>query len=203
MSNLTTPQIAYITSSIVAGVVLILLFAFLIYKNFYENKHIRELTYLKLYSLAQRNDYLLLNNYRVQIDDKHVGFIDHVLISKKYIILINDFAISGVLSGDLQDEQLSNTIKSGTNIVVNPLNYNINLTKRLALFTGINQSFIRGFVVINNDTKLNVTNLNKQFRIIKRKDLAKEIAELDDEDVKPLSEKSVISFINYLNEHNK
>ena len=200
---LTTPQIAYVSSAAVAGVLLIILLVYLFYRNFYENRHIRQLTYRTLYNLAQKNDYLLLNNYRINIDDKHIGLIDHILISKKYIVLINDFAISGVLSGDAQSEQLANTKRKGTEIVVNPLNYNINLTKRLALFTGVNHAFLRGLVVINNDSYIDVANTNKQFKIIRRKELAKTIRHLDKENLKPLNEDSVVKFIKYLDECNK
>ena len=202
MNFLSMYQTAYITSAVVAAGIVVFLLILLVYRNFYESKHLRELTYLKLYRLSNRNDFLLLNAYRINIDDKHVAFIDHILISKKFIILINDFAISGVISGDFQSDELANTKKNGTDIIANPLNFNINLTKRLALFTGLNQSFLKGLVVINNDSDIRVDNMNKQFQIIKRKDLAKTIRAFDKEDVKNLNEDSVVKFINFLNEHN-
>ena len=202
MTLLSTYQTAYITTAVVASAIVILLIVILLYRNFYESKHLRELTYLKLYRLSNHNDYLLLNAYRINIDDKHVAFIDHILISKKFIILINDFSISGVISGDFQSDELANTKKKGTDIIANPLNLNINLTKRLALFTGLNQSFLKGLVVINNDSNIKVDNMNKQFQIIKRKELPKTIRAFDKEDVKNLNEDSVVKFINFLNEHN-
>lgn len=203
MIKLSIAQTAYITSAIIGGILVICLIALLIFRNVYEKKHIRELTYLKLSKLAEYNDYLLLNNYRINIDDKHVAFIDHILISDKYIILINDFAISGVLSGDFQSEQLTNTKKDGTDIVVNPLNLNINLMKRLVLFTGINQNMLKGLVVINNDSYINITNMSDQFKIVKRKDLYKSIKSFDKEEVGNLKEEDVVKFINYLNENNR
>lgn len=203
MILLSTYQTAYIASLAVGILIVLFLLALLIYRNSYAQKHIRELTYLKLSKIAQYNDYLLLNNYRVHIDDSHIGVIDHILICKKYIVLINDFAISGVLSGDFRSEQLSNKNKKGTDIVVNPLNYNINLAKRLSLFTGLNQGFLKGLVVINNDSFINVKNTNEQFQIIRHKDLGKMINKFDHESIKDLSEDSVVQFINYLNENNK
>lgn len=201
--KLSVNQTAYISSAIVASLIVIVLLIYLCFRLFYERRRIRELVYLKLYRLSQRNDYLLLNNYRINIDDNHIALIDHILISKKFIILINDFSISGVLSGDFQSEQLINTKKKGTDIVVNPLNLNINLTKRLALFTGVHQSFLKGLVVINNDSYINVTNMNNQFKIIKRKDLAKTIRRFDKEDVKYLNEESIVRFIKHLDDNNQ
>lgn len=200
MTQLSTNQTLYIVLSSI-GIILILVLLFvLVFKTFYERKHIRELTYFRLSHLCDRNDYLLLNNYRIPIDDKNIGLIDHIVISNKYIIVINDFAISGVLSGEYQGEGLLNTTKKGTNVVANPINYNINLTKRLCLFNDLDHTLIKGLVVINNDAIINIENENKQFQIIRRKDLARTIHKFDKEKVKKLNEESVVKFINYLND---
>lgn len=195
---LSTPQVTYISLAIIAVAVIFILLFYLIFRNFYEAKHIKELTYRSLYRLANKNDYLLLNNYRIPIDDKNVGFIDHILITKKFIVLINDFSISGVVSGDYKSEELVN-VKKKTEIIANPLNYNINLTKRLSLFNDLDHSFLRGLVVINNDSKIMINNSNEQFQLIRRKDIAKTVKKFDHSGVGNLNEESVVKFINYLN----
>ena len=202
MTQLSTNQTLYICLAVIGGLLILVLLFILAFRKFYERKHIRELTYLRLSHLCEKNDYLLLNDYKIAIDDKNTGVIDHIVISNKYIIIINDFSISGVLSGEYQGEGLYNTTKKGTNIVANPINYNINLTKRLCLFNDLDQSFIKGLVVINNDSLIQVENKNQQFQLIRRKDLAKTIKQFDKEKVKNLNEKSVVKFINHLNESN-
>lgn len=203
MTLLNTNQTLYISLAIIFGLAALILLVILLYRKFYERKHIRELTFFRLSHLCDKNDYLLLNNYKIAIDDKNEGVIDHIVISNKYIIIINDFAISGVLSGEYQGEGLYNTTKKGTKIVANPINYNINLTKRLCLFNGLDHTLIKGLVVINNDALINVENKNNQFQIIRRKDLTKTIKEFDKEKVKDLNEKSIVKFINLLNENNR
>lgn len=195
---LSTPQVTYISLAIIAIAVVFILLFYLIFRNFYEAKHIKELTYRSLYRLANKNDYLLLNNYRIPIDDKNVGFIDHILITKKFIVLINDFSISGVVSGDYKSEELVN-VKKKTEIIANPLNYNINLTKRLSLFNDLEHSFLRGLVIINNDSKIMINNSNEQFQLIRRKDIAKTVSKFDQSSIGDLNEESVVKFINYLN----
>lgn len=195
---LSTPQVTYISLAIIAIAVVFILLFYLIFRNFYEAKHIKELTYRSLYRLANKNDYLLLNNYRIPIDDKNVGFIDHILITKKFIVLINDFSISGVVSGDYKSEELVN-VKKKTEIIANPLNYNINLTKRLSLFNDLDHSFLRGLVIINNDSKIMINNSNEQFQLIRRKDIAKTVSKFDQSSIGDLNEESVVKFINYLN----
>lgn len=203
MIFLSTSQTLYISLAIIGVLVVIFLICLLYFRNIYRNKHARELTYLKLSKICEHNDYLLLNDYHIDFDDKNKGLIDHLVISNKYIIIISVFSISGVLSGKFQGEELVNVNKKGTSIVANPINYNINLAKRLALFNDLNTSFLKGLVVINNDSFIKIEGHNEQFKIIKRKELNKTIKEFDKENIKNLNEESVIKFINKLNEENK
>ena len=203
MILLTLPQALYISLGSIGALIVLFLLGFLFYRNRYVKKHARELTYLKLSRICEHNDYLLLNDYRIPFDDSNTGIIDHLVISNKYIIIVNVFSISGVLSGKFQSEELVNVNKKGTSIVANPINYNINLTKRLSLFNDLNHSFLKGLVVINNDSDIRIEGHNEQFQIIKRKDLAKKIKEFDKENIKNLNEESIIRFINKLNEENK
>lgn len=203
MALLNTSQTLFVVLLVIGILFVLALIALIIFLNFYKPKHIKEIAYFKLNKLCNFNDYLLLNDYRIHIDDSNIGLIDHIVISEKYIIIVNDFAISGVLSGDFSDEKITNYTKKGSAQIVNPLNYNINLTKRLALFNDLSQGLIKGLVVVNNDTKINISNSNNQFRIIRLKDLKRTIKELDKTDVKKLREKDVVDFINYLNNTNR
>ncbi|MBQ6920284.1 MAG: NERD domain-containing protein [Bacilli bacterium] len=203
MILLNVAQTLYISLGSIGVLVVLFLLCFLYYRNVYVRKHARELTYLKLSRICEHNDYLLLNDYHIDFDDSNKGLIDHLVISNKYIIIISVFSISGVLSGKFQSEELVNVNKKGTSIVANPINYNINLTKRLSLFNDLNHSFLKGLVVINNDSDIKIEGHNEQFQIIKRKDLGKTIKEFDQENIKNLNEESIIRFINKLNEENK
>ena len=202
MFQLTVTQNIYIIFLALGGALFLLLLGMLIYFNFIANKKVKELTYLKLKRLCDFNDFLLLNNYHSTLDESHEGIVDHIVICKKFIILINDFSLSGVISGSYQDETLKNYNKNKGSIIANPLNYNINLAKRLSLFNDLDPSFLKGLVVINNDSEINVANMSNQFLICKRKDIKKIIKQFDKEDVKNLNENSVVRFINYLNSIN-
>ena len=203
MILLSSAQTAYIVVSVIAVIIIIALLVVLFIKNKYRPNHTREMTYLKLHHFCEANDYLLLNNYRINIDDSNIGIIDHIVISNKFIVIINDFPISAVLTGDFSDDNLSIYDKNGGGTVVNPLNYNVNLAKRLALFNNLSQELIRGIVVINSDSKINVTNNNGQFRIVRLNELKKTIKQFDKANVKKLKEEDVVRFINYLDKQNK
>ena len=200
---LTNPQKIYISASIASILLVLLLVGVFIYKKWYAHKHYKEATYLKLRRLAHENDYLLLNNYTINFDDTHIGVIDHILISKKYIIVINDFPISGVVSGEIKDRSLR-VVKNKKEIIniSNPLNYNVNLIKRLNIYHRLDKELVKGLVVINNDSEIAIEKSTNQFQMIRRKDLAKAIKEIDKDNVKNLRQSDVENFINKLDKEN-
>ena len=200
---LTNPQKIYISASIAAVILVILLTVIFVYKKWYAKKHYKEATYFILSKIAKENDYLLLNNYTINFDESHIGVIDHILISKKYIIVINDFPISGVVSGEMRDRSLR-VVKSNKDIknISNPLNYNINLIKRLNIYHRLDRELVKGLVVVNNDSEIVMENSGDQFQMIRQKDLKKIIRRIDKVDVKNLKQGDVENFINKLYQEN-
>ena len=203
MLLLTTPQKIYISAAVASVLLVLLLVGIFIYKKWYTKKHYKEAVYIKLSRLANENDYLLLNNYTINFDESHVGVIDHILISKKYIIVINDFPISGVVSGEIRDRSLR-VVKSHKDIknISNPLNYNINLIKRLNIYHRLDKEMVKGLVVINNDSEVAIEHSTDQFQMIRRKDLPRVIRNIDKSNVKNLKQADVENFINKLNREN-
>ena len=203
MTLLTFGQALYISLSIIGGLIILVLLYILLFKNLLRKKNLKNRVCKSLYKYSNYNDYLLLNDYRIHIDDKNIGHIDHILITNKFITIINDFPLSGVITGDYNDENLNLTDKNGTKKIINPLNYNINLTKRLAIFNSLENSFVRGIVVTNEDSIIKVSNLPEQFTIVSKKDLKNAIKEYEKKEVKPFKEDTVVNFINYLNDQNE
>lgn len=201
---LTHEQAGYIIVGVLAIVLIIALFILLLYKRVFSKRKYKEATYIKLNRLARNKDYLLLNNYKVDFDDNHVGYIDHLLISKKYIFAINDFSLSGVITGELKGRSL--TVVDGKNEVKqinNPLNYNINLVKRFNLYNNLDQSFVKGVVVVNDDSLIKIENSTNQFFMIQRKKIARVIKKFDKDNEKNFSEETIVKFINKLSKENK
>ena len=204
MILLTNPQKIYIASAVISALLVIILVGIFFYKRIYAKKHFKEVTYLRLSRLSRYNDYLLLNNYRINFDEQYIGLIDHVLISKKYIFVINDFSISGVITGSLKDRSLRVvTDKTTVKNVSNPLNYNINLIKRLNLYHRLDRDLVIGLVIVNDDSDIKIEGIDNSFMMIRRKDIAKTIHKFEKSEVKNLKENDVINFINKLDKENK
>lgn len=201
---LSTYQKIYIASAVLASLIILFFTGLFIYHRLYKKKHYKQVTYLKLARLAKFNDYLLLNNFRLDFDDKHFANIDHILISKKYIFLITDFNLSGMITGELRDPILRVAFNKNNAVnVSNPLNYNINLVKRLHTRYRFEPSFLKGLVVVNDDAYINITSTSEQFKMIKRKDLKKIIKKFDKENIANLKEEDVTYFINKLAKDNQ
>ena len=197
--NLTLYQTIYITVLIAGGLLIMAVTAYFIFKRVWCKKHFKEATYLKLARFAKINDFLLLNNFKIDFDDTHIGVVDHILISKKYIFVINDFDISGVITGELKGQCLRIiNKKKQVSKVLNPLNYNINLIKRINIYNHLDRTFVKGIVNVNNDSYIDDTLVNDQFMMVKRRNLTKTIASFDKEKIGNLKEEDVVNFINKL-----
>ncbi len=202
MDNLNTNQRIYISVVIIASVIVLALLALLFYNNIYKKRNFKKVVGYSLYRYSTLQDYLLLNDYHIHIDENHISDIDHIVITNKFIVIINDFALSGVLSGGYSDNQIKLTTNKGEKMINNPLNYNRNLTKRLALFNDLDNSFLKGIVVVSDDSMIKIDDIPAQFHICRKKELKKLIRSFDEEDIKPFKEDTVVRFINNLNSNN-
>lgn len=202
MKPFTLGQQIYLSFLIGGGIIVIGLLVFLFYRNFLKKRRLKQSVYHTLYRYANFNDCLLLNDYRVHIDSENVGDIDHVLVTDKFIYIIHDFPISGLITGKYNDEQLILSTKREDKSILNPLNYNRNLTKRVALFNDLDNSFLKGIVVINDDSVIDISDIPSQFSIVQRSGLKKLLKEIEDEEVKPFKEDTIVNFINQLNRIN-
>lgn len=204
MLLLNDSQKIYIASLVAVILLTLLVTLFCLYKFVYTKKHYKEATYLILSRYAKLNDYLLLNNYKIDFDDKHVGYIDHILITNKYIFIINDFSLSGVISGELKERYLKVVnFKKEVEEINNPLNYNINLIKRFNIYNNLDSSFVKGIVVIDNDSVINIKGMSSSFMMTTRNKLKSIINNFERDNVKNLKEETIVKFINYLDRSNK
>ena len=202
MILLTNIQNIYVIFASIGIAIILVLLIILYHKNVYLRKHLDRSVYFKLSHLAKYNDYLLLNKYFFRFNDKDIGKVDHILISNKFIYLINDFSESGVIYGDYLDEQLHVTDKNGERMMLNHLTYNRNIARYISLANRLDISFIKGIVVINDDSHVDISNIPEQYHICRRCELLKTIKEIDSIDIKPFKENDIVRFINTLDSIN-
>ena len=85
----------------------------------------------------------------------------------------------------------------------NPLNYNINLIKRFNIYNNLDSTFVKGIVVIDNDSVINIKGMSSSFMMTTRNRLKSVINNFERDNVKNLKEETIVKFINYLDRSNK
>lgn len=173
--------------------VLLILFLILypIFKRKYMYRNFKVVYYKKIKSIAEKNDYLLLNNLIIKDKDISLCQIDHILFAKKYIYVIKDRFYRGAISGQKGDNiWLFFSNKDEKTEIHNPLLVNKKRIETLANKTGISMDFFVSIVVVNNDCVLkNPKELNsKRNFIVASKNLDKLIKDIEKRDIKELDQ---------------
>lgn len=191
--DLTTPQLIFV---IVAPIVVLLLLFVIIYfpsKKSYVKKHYKEIYYKKIYSIVEKEDYLLINDFSFKIDSINTLHIDHILFGNKYIYIINDYYFSGNISGKVEDESFVLLTKRGEKkYYENVIKTNKFITSRLSAATGVDSSFLIGINIVNDDCMVGVVNQSKQFYIIQRNNFAKLLSQIESREVSDFDEDALV-----------
>jgi len=198
--SLTTAQLAFI---IIIPLILVLI-GILILIFFYLKKKkkdkFKESYYKKINDIVMYNDYLLLNQFPITLEEGNKTLIDHIVCGNKFIYLISDFYFGGDLIGKATDSSLIliNNEESKS-YVDNPLQLSKKLLTRFAIVYGFDPSLLIGVSLINDECSYDVKNPSEQFFIVKRNDLSKFISSFEKrDDVGNIKEEQIVLAIKTL-----
>ncbi len=188
-----------ITIIIIIGIIVLLLviaFAMLfpIFKKKYMYRNFKMVYYRKIYSIAEKNDYLLLNNIILKNKDIKIAEIDHILFAKKYIYVIKDRFYRGAISGNKDDNVwLFFNNRNEKTEMHNPMQNNVKRIEKLCSLTGLQKDFFISIVVVNNDCVIkNAKELNsKRSFIVSSKKLPKLIKSIEKRNLKDIDQRQL------------
>lgn len=168
----------------VIALIAIILFAVLypIFKKRYMYKNFKYVYYKKIYQIADKNDYLLLNNIVLTANNQKIATIDHILFANKFIYVINDKYKVGSINASKEDDVWLYFDKGGNKFEIhNPLKMNKKRIEKLSQLTSLDSSLFVSVVLINDDCVIkNINELNyKRNFIICYKDLAKLVKQVE------------------------
>lgn len=146
--------------------------------------------------LSQIKGYKLLNNILVKRGTK-TSQIDHILIGKKGIFVIETKDYSGVISGGDYDVNWTQSLMGHKNLFYNPIRQNYGHVKALEEILNINEIFISVIVFTN---KSNIKNLNTVNNVIQVKRLKRFIRKYKSN--YKLSKKDIEGLYNKINSKN-
>ncbi len=178
---------------LVALLLVAILFPILRKKYMYRN--FRLVYHKKIYEIAEKNDYLLLNNVHLRNKEVSVATIDHILFAHKYIYVIKDRYYKGAISGNKKDSVwlFFNKANERTEIH-NPMIINKTRIEKLISLTGISQDLFVSIILVNDDCVIqNPEELNsKRSYIVSRAKLPKLIRSLEkNKNVKDINQETL------------
>ena len=111
-SPLTSPEMEPLKIGIIAFLALVALLAvvwllFPIFKTMYIKKHLVPYFGKRIYHIALYNDFYLINEVNLKLDEDSEAHIDHLLFGEKYIYVIKDRYYDGAIDGQEKDSNWS------------------------------------------------------------------------------------------------
>ena len=212
---LNVPQTIFVILVPTIVVVLVILFLFFLVRN-KNQKSNHEMEYYKVIrSIADCEDYYLLNNFKFNVYGSKVATIDHLLVGEKYFYIILSMYYDGNLSGAENDASLRLTTKeTGTSYTDNPLFISKTLIQYLSSKTNVSSSFMIGIVLVNDSCQINLTseklpngntipNDEKIYFLTNVSKLKNLIKKIESRPIKKLNAKSLDSVIKGLDKLNR
>ena len=109
----------------------------------------------KLKKIAKYNDYLLLNNLVLYINDYNYIEIEHLLIANKYIYVITSKSFYGDINGIATDAAWRLYRGGRLQHITNPLPNNLKRLRTVAHLTNIDEKNFISLVIINKPSFTN------------------------------------------------
>ncbi len=193
-STIAITIIAVIGSILLIGIILLAII-YQIFRKKYMYRNFRYVYHKKIYSIAEKNDYLLLNNVHLRNKEVSIATIDHILFARKYIYVIKDRFYKGVISGNKSDSVWLLFIKqSGRTEIHNPMSINKTRIEKLISLTGISKDLFISIILVNDDCVIqNPKDLNsKRSYIVSVNQLPKLIKNLEkNKDIKDINQETL------------
>lgn len=193
-STIAITIIAVIGSILLIGLILLAIL-YPIFRKKYMYRNFRYVYHKKIYSIAEKNDYLLLNNVHLRNKEVSIATIDHILFARKYIYVIKDRFYKGAISGNKSDSVWLLFIKqSGRTEIHNPMSINKTRIEKLISLTGISKDLFISIILVNDDCVIqNPKELNsKRSYIVSVNQLPKLIKNLEkNKDIKDINQETL------------
>ncbi len=144
----------------------------------------------RIYHLALYNDYYLINEVKVPLDEASEAHIDHLMFGEKYIYVIKDRFYDGALTGKEADINWMyyQRFARGGKYIANPFIINRIRLEKLALVTGLDPHLFINLIVVNDSCLLDDINTADQTTfIVKIRKLEKLIKALEARDIESIN----------------
>ncbi|MFA5235618.1 MAG: nuclease-related domain-containing protein [Bacilli bacterium] len=186
---MSTPQIVILIALIALVVFSLLWIIVPILRRRYIANHLVPHFGKRIYHIALYNDFYLINQINLKLDDANEAHIDHLLFGEKYIYVIKDRYYDGALTGQERDVNwmFYPRFNRRGKYITNPFLLNRVRVEKLALVTGLDQHFFINVIVTNDQCLLDdIVANDKATYIVKLKKLEKLIKTIEEREIAPI-----------------
>ena len=176
----------------------------------YYRKNYVEIYGKKIYRYALHNDLYLINVLELKGNDDQLIKIDHLLFGNKYIYVISDYYLPGLIEAKENDQSFiyQSIEKNSQKVYIDSLLLrNEAITKKLAVNLGLNPSLFVSIAIVDNDSEFKeLKKTNKDNYMIHISNFSKLLNILESRNVAPLNDeqlKYTVKDVNRLNERRK
>jgi hypothetical protein len=186
---MSTPEIIILIALIAVVAVAALWILIPIFRRLYIVKHLVPFFGKRIYHIALYNDFYLINQINLKLDDANEAHIDHLLFGEKYIYVIKDRYYDGALTGQERDANwmfYSRFTRRGK-YITNPFLLNRVRVDKLALVTGLDPHFFISVIVTNDQCLLDdIQTTDNVTYVVKLKKLEKLVKAIEERDIAPI-----------------
>jgi hypothetical protein len=204
---MTIEQIIYVIVASILSVLIICLWLYSPFKKLIYHFRYKSIYAKELYNIALDNDYYLINNLTLKLDDELSIHVDHILFGDKYIYVVRDRYYNGLIAGIDRDKKFVLKKRKNQLLIDNPLIKNSLRVEKLALITHFKASLFISLVVVNDNclAKEITSTLDNSF-IVGKSQIKKLIRRIESREIETINEDQLrfaVKDIARINENNK
>ena len=182
--------VLFVVLLVLLGIAIVITIAFPYLFEKYCSKNYRQIYGRKIYHLAMKKDFYLINTLVLKSHDNSKLVIDHLLFGNKYIYLFYDFYCHADLYGKSKDNSFLIKGRNKNSYTDNPVLIAKKQLKELAVIINLDESLFVPIAVVNNSC--NIINYDDDQTLIYSRHIKRAINYYENQDVKPLNQEQMM-----------
>lgn len=180
----------FVALAVLLGIAIVLTIAFpYIYRHVYQKKY-RQIYGRKIYRLAMRKDYYLIQQLTLKSHDNSRFVVDHLMFGDKFIYVFYDFYCDADLYGKSTDNSFLIKGKKSNSYTDNPVLLAKQKMKELSVLINLDESLFVPIALVNDSC--NIINYDDSNSLVYVRKLKNAIEYYEKQDVKPLNQEQMM-----------
>lgn len=183
-------SVLFVVLTVLLGIAIVFTIAFpYLYHRIYRKKY-HEIYGRKIYRLAMRRDFYLIQELTLKSHDNSRFVVDHLMFGNKYIYVFYDFYSESDLYGKSKDNSFLLKGKKTNSYTDNPVLLAKRKLKELSSLINLDESLFIPIALVNDSC--NIINYDDNNSLVYLRKLKNVINYYESQDVKPLNQEQMM-----------